>query len=221
VTRFIVVTGTDTGVGKTIVTAAIAATLLARGQRVVVVKPVQTGVEPEEPGDADEVERLSGSPVRELARVTPALAPESAARLVGVPLPTIDQHVEQMRALDHDVVVVEGAGGILVRLDADGGTILDLAVQLSADVVVVTRETLGTLNHTGLTVDRLRAAGLDPVLVIGSAAPEPSVETVSNHADLPRLTGCHLAGSVPAGAALLTPEDFRHDAPGWLAGWGS
>jgi dethiobiotin synthase len=221
VTRYIVVTGTDTGVGKTIVTAAIAATLMARGLSVIAVKPVQTGVGPGEPGDADEVERLSGAPVRELARLAPALAPESAARLEGAPLPTIGEHVEQIRGLDHDVVIVEGAGGILVRLDLETGTIIDLAAQLQAEIVVVTRESLGTLNHTGLTVDRLRGGGLDPVLVVGSAETWPSIEARSNHADLPRVTGCRVVGSIPSGAALVPPEDFRRDAPGWLAGWGS
>ena len=216
-TRFIVVTGTDTGVGKTIVTAAIAATLQARGQRVIGVKPVQTGVRLDEPGDAAEVERLGGVPVRELARVAPALAPESAARIEGVELPTIADHAEQIRGLDHDVVLVEGAGGILVRLDLDGGTILDLATLLQAEVVVVTRESLGTLNHTGLTVDRIRAAGLEPVLVIGSAEAHPSLEARSNHDDLPRLTGCRVAGSIPAGAAALPPDDFRDAAPGWFS----
>lgn len=217
-TRFIVVTGTDTGVGKTIVTAAIAATLQARGQRVIAVKPVQSGVGPDEPGDAAEVERLGGVPVLELARVASALAPESAARLEGVELPTIADHAEQIRALEHDVVLVEGAGGILVRLDLDGGTILDLATQLHAEVVVVTRESLGTLNHTGLTVDRVRAAGLEPVLVIGSAQPAPSLEARSNHADLPRLTDCRIVGIIPAGAGALAPADFRREPPRWFAG---
>jgi dethiobiotin synthase len=189
---------------------------MARGLSVIAVKPVQTGVDPGEPGDADEVERLSGAPVRELARVAPALAPESAARLEGAPLPTIDEHVEQIRGLDHDVVIVEGAGGILVRLDLEAGTIIDLAAQLQAEIVVVTRESLGTLNHTGLTVDRVRAAGLEPSLVIGSAASQPSLEERSNHDDLPRLTGCRVAGSIPADAAALPPDDFRREAPGWL-----
>ena len=103
-----------------------------------------------------------------------------------------------------------------LRLDLEGSTIIDIARRLDADVVVVTRETLGTLNHTGLTVDRLRAAGLDPVLVIGSADTNPSPEALSNHADLPRLTGCPVIGSIPADAGLLTPDDFRSAAATWL-----
>jgi len=216
VTRYIAVTGTDTGVGKTIVTAALAAALDAQGLDVVAVKPVQTGLKPGEPGDADDVARLSGVEVRELARLEPALAPETAARQEGVGLPTVDEHLEHIRALGSDVVIIEGAGGVLVRLDLEGGTIIDIARSLDAEVVVVTRETLGTLNHTGLTVDRLRDAGLDPVLVIGSAEANPSLEARSNHADLPRLTGCRLMGSIPADVGRLTPDSFRSAATTWL-----
>ena len=215
-TRYIAVTGTDTGVGKTIVTAALAAALAADGLDVVAVKPVQTGLKPDEPGDVDDVARLSGVEVRELARLEPALAPETAARQEGVDLPTVHEHVERIRALDHDVVIIEGAGGVLVRLDLDGGTIIDIATRLDAEVVVVTRETLGTLNHTTLTVDRLRDAGLDPVLVIGSAEPNPSLEALSNHIDLPRLTGCRVVGSIPASAARLAPVDFQLAAAAWF-----
>lgn len=215
-TRYIAVTGTDTGVGKTVVTAALAAAIAAQGLDVVAVKPVQTGLKAGEPGDVDDVARLSGVEVRELARLEPALAPETAARQEGVDLPTVDEHVERIRALGHDVVIIEGAGGVLVRLDLDGGTIIDIAGCLGAEVVVVTRETLGTLNHTTLTVDRLRDAGIDPVLVIGSAEPHPSHEALSNHADLPRLTGCPIAGRVPPDVGSLPPADFSDRAPGWF-----
>ena len=216
-TRYIAVTGTDTGVGKTIVTAALAAAHDAQGLDVVAVKPVQTGLRPGEPGDADDVARLSGVEVRELTRLEPALAPETAARQEGVGLPTVDEHLERIRALGRDVVIIEGAGGVLVRLDLEGGTIIDIARSLDAEVIVVTRETLGTLNHTGLTVDRLRDAGIDPVLVIGSAEPDPGLEARSNHADLPRLTGCPITGRVPAGAGSLPPGDFRLAAPTWFS----
>ena len=216
-TRYIAVTGTDTGVGKTIATAALVAFFRAQGLDTVAVKPVQTGVGPDEPGDAAEVERLCGpGTARELARVGPALAPETAARLEDVDLPTVDEHIEQIRALDHDVVLVEGAGGVLVRLDREGGTVIDIATRLSAEVVVVTREALGTLNHTVLTVDRLRAAGLESTLVVGSADPDPTLEARSNYTDLPRLTGCRVVGHVPAGSGSLPPDDFRRVAPSWF-----
>jgi dethiobiotin synthase len=218
-TRYVVVTGTDTGVGKTVVTAALVAAFRAAGLDTVAVKPVQTGVGTGDPGDAGEIERLCGTgSAVELVRVGPALAPETAARIEDVDLPTVDDHVTRIRALGHDVVLVEGAGGILVRLDRAGGTILDVATRLGAEVVVVTRETLGTLNHTGLTVDRLRGAGHEPVLVVGSADPHPSLEARSNRNDLPRLTGCRVVGLVPAGAALLSPDEFRRRSAAWFNG---
>ncbi|TXL60636.1 dethiobiotin synthase [Aeromicrobium terrae] len=216
-TRFIVVTGTDTGVGKTVVTAALARLFQSRDQTVRVVKPVQTGVAEGEPTDADEVNRRCGEIAEDLARLGQPLAPESAALATGDALPTVAEHVERIRAVDADVVIVEGAGGVLVRLDLDGGTIVDVATALDAEVVVVTRESLGTLNHTGLTVEHLRRAGLDPVLVLGSVDAVPSLDASHNHDDLPRLTGCRVVGRVPAGAGGMEVEDFRHDAPAWFA----
>ena len=215
--RIIVVTGTDTGVGKTIVTAALARLFQSRDLDVRVVKPVQTGVMEGDPTDAEEVNRRCGEIAEDLARLGPPLAPESAALATGAALPTVAEHVERIRALDADVVIVEGAGGVLVRLDLDGGTIADVAAALDAEVVVVTRESLGTLNHTGLTVDHLRRAGLDPVLVLGAVDAVPSLDASHNHDDLPRLTGCRVVGRVPAGAGGMAVEDFRHDAPGWFS----
>lgn len=216
-TRYVVVTGTDTDVGKTVVTAALTAALAARRIEVAVVKPMQTGVVAGEPGDADEVVRLTGSSaVHELARLRDPLAPETAARLEGVPLRPVAEVAEQIRRLDAEVVLVEGAGGLLVRLDLDGGTAIDLARALDAEVVVVAREGLGTLNHAGLTVDRLRAEGLTPRLVLGSCAAEPGLAEFHNRIDLPRLTGLPLDGVIPAGAGSLERTEFCRQAPGWF-----
>ena len=90
--------------------------------------------------------------------------PDTAARRQGVVLPTVAQYVDRFRAIEgRDTVIVEGAGGLLVRLDADGGTILDLAAALTpVEVVVVVAAGLGTLNHTELTVAALHARGLEP-----------------------------------------------------------
>jgi dethiobiotin synthetase len=216
VTHYVVITGTDTGVGKTVTTAALAIALEHAGHRVAAVKPVQTGVTPGEPGDVDDVVRLTGLPAEELTRLLNPLAPESAARLEGVWLPTTDEVVARIRRVDADIVLVEGAGGLLVRLDRDGGTVIDLARALEADVVVVAREGLGTLNHTGLTIDRVRAEGLTPRLVLGSCAAEPGLAERSNRADLPRLTELPFDGLIPAGAGELDRAEFRHQAPGWF-----
>ena len=216
-----VVTGTGTGVGKTIATAALARRAAQDGS-VVVVKPVQTGIGPgsDEVGDADVVHALSGCAVQELTCLEDALAPETAARLRGVRIPLVAEYADRVRVLAefHDTVLVEGAGGVLVRLDADGGTILDLAAELRADVVVVTEAGLGTLNHTELTVAALRARGIEPNgLVIGSWPSDPGLAETCNREDLPRVTGVPVLATIPAGAGRLTREEFSRQSPGWFS----
>jgi dethiobiotin synthetase len=201
VTRFVVVTGTDTGVGKTVATAALATSYAEDGVDVAVVKPVQTGLSAGEPGsDMDQVSDLSGvQHVHELVRLEDPLAPDSAARLRDVAIPPVSELVEQVVKIDADVVLVEGAGGVLVRLDRDGGTIADLAVGLrdrgaDVDVYVVTSASLGTLNHTELSVEALRRRGLEPAgLIIGRWPRDPDLAERCNREDLPRVTGVPLA----------------------------
>jgi dethiobiotin synthetase len=224
--RVVVVTGTNTGVGKTIATAALAATSPGR---VVVVKPVQTGVAEDPDRDAGVVHRLTGCPVQEYVALDDPLAPDTAARRQGVEIPPVTEHVDRIRALtdDHDTVLVEGAGGLLVRLDTDGGTLLDLtaglADRLAADVrlevVVVCAAGLGTLNHTELTVGALRARGLEPTgLVIGSWPAEPGLAETCNQRDLPRVAGLPVLAVLPAGAGLLDRDHFLAAAPTWFVG---
>ncbi|HEU4657205.1 MAG TPA: dethiobiotin synthase, partial [Capillimicrobium sp.] len=174
----LVVTGTDTGVGKTVVTAALAAAARAAGRRVAVVKPAQTGVAPGEPGDLEEVRRLSGvDDLHELARYPEPLAPATAARRAGRPGLSAAAVAEAVRGLaDRDLVLVEGAGGLLVHFDDEGATLADVAAALAAPVLVVTRAGLGALNHAGLTCEALRARDLAcPGLVIGAWPVEPDL----------------------------------------------
>lgn len=223
--RVVVVTGTSTGVGKTVTTAALASRAAAAGDKVVVVKPVQTGAADDEPGDAEVVHRLSGCAAQELTALDEPLAPETAARRAGVRLPPVAEHADRVRVLAefHDLVVVEGAGGLLVRLDNDGGTLLDLAVELASalpvDVVVVVGAGLGTLNHAELTVGALRGRGLEPAgLVIGSWPEHPGLAETCNLDDLPRVTGLPLLGVIPTGSGGLSSEDFQARAQGWFEG---
>ncbi|MFI6805341.1 dethiobiotin synthase [Streptomyces luteogriseus] len=217
----LVITGTGTEVGKTVVTAAVAASALAVGRSVAVLKAAQTGVRPDEPGDAAEVERLAG-PVTtaELARFPEPLAPATAARRAGR-TPVHPHEVAEAAAklaTEHDLVLVEGAGGLLVRFDAAGGTLADAARLLSAPVLVVTPAGLGTLNTTELTARELRARGLDLAgIVIGSWPAAPDLAARCNLADLPDVAGAPLLGSVPAGSGALSPTAFRTAAPHWLA----
>jgi dethiobiotin synthetase len=214
----LVVTGTGTGVGKTVVTAAVAA--LAPG-RVAVLKPAQTGVTPGQPGDIAHVARLvPGLTTRELARYPEPLAPATAARRSGCP-PVHPESVVTAAlelAADHDLVLVEGAGGLLVRFDDDGGTLVDVAAKLAAPVLVVADAGLGTLNHTELTVAQLRRRGLKCVgVVIGAWPTQPDLAARCNLVDLPAVTGVPLLGAVPDGAGTLEATAFARLARHGLA----
>lgn len=213
------VTGTTTDVGKTIVTAALAAAVRATGRGVAVAKPAQTGVGPDDPGDLAVITRLAGPiATAECVRYPDPLAPDTAARRAGLPQLTATAVTDAvaMLAAGHDLTVVEGAGGILVRL-ADAYTLLDVASDVGADVVVVVPAGLGALNHAELTVNAVRHAGLRPAgLVIGAWPAEPDLAMRCNRTDLPRLTGVPIVGAIPAGAGDLAPNAFRAAAPHWF-----
>lgn len=212
-----IVTGTDTGVGKTVTTAALA---VRSGPGTIAVKPVQTGAA--EP-DIRAVARMAGCEVAEFTRLEDPLAPDTAARVRGVEIPSISAHAARVRELarTRDTVVVEGAGGLLVRLDTRGGTLLDLAADLARDhpvqVYVVTCIGLGTLNHTELTVGALRSRGLEPAgLVLGAVPDELGLAERCNRTELPRVTGVPVVASLPDGAGVLAPERFRDQVETWL-----
>lgn len=202
----VLVTGTGTEVGKTVVTAAVAALARDRGSRVAVVKPGQTGVGPDEPGDLAEVARLSG--VRdghELARYPDPLSPQAAAREAGLPPLTLEEVARYVAALaDRDLVLVEGAGGLLVRY-ADW-TLADLARALDAPVLLVVAAGLGTLNHTALTLEVLASRGLRLAggVVVGCWPADPDLAMRRNVPDLEALSGRPLGGALPAGAPTRT-----------------
>ncbi|SDQ41306.1 dethiobiotin synthase [Thermostaphylospora chromogena] len=208
----LVVSGTDTGVGKTVVSAAVAALALRREVPVAVVKPAQTGVGPMEPGDLDEVVRLSGATTTfELARYPDPLSPAAAARHSGLPPVSLRQAADRIRDLagTHRLVIVEGAGGLLVRFDEDGATIADLARMLDAPVLVVTRAGLGTLNHTALTLEVMAGRGVELAgIVIGAWPSRPGLAERSNVLDLEMLAARPLAGVLPEGASALDRDAF-------------
>ena len=224
ITGTLVVTGTGTGVGKTIVTAAIAALARAARQRVAVVKLAQTGVH-DGPGsdtpDLETITRLSGvTDAHELARFPDPLSPEAAARVSGLPPVDLARAAAVITNLEatRDLVLVEGAGGLLVRYDEAGATIADLAAALDAPALVVTAAGLGTLNHTALTLEaiaarKVRAAGI----VIGSWPRSPGLAERENLADLETLANGPLAGLLPEGSGLLPAAEFRAVARDGLA----
>jgi dethiobiotin synthetase len=209
------ITGTGTGVGKTIATAAIAALARAAGQRVAVVKLAQTGVH-DGPGsdtpDLETVTRLSGvTDTHELARFPDPLSPEAAARLSGLPPADLNASAEYIAKLADscDLVLVEGAGGLLVRYDPAGATIADLSAALNAPALVVTAPALGTLNHTALTLEALAARKIVSAgVVIGSWPGRPGRTELANLTDLEVIAGGPLAGVLPEGAGALDRQAF-------------
>lgn len=214
----LVITGTSTDVGKTVVTAALAAAALGRGASVAVCKPAQTGVGPDEPGDLADVIRLTEvTATAENFRYRDPLAPDRAARREGAPfvdLPTVLSTVSDFD--DHDLTLVEGAGGVLVRL-APELTILDVAAGLDAPLLVVAAAGLGTLNHTELTIRAIAAAGLECAgIVIGSWPAEPDLAEQCNLDDLPLVTGVSIIGRIPAGAGTLDRRSFTAQAVHWF-----
>jgi len=186
----ILVTGTDTGIGKTMITCAMAASLVRRGRSVGVYKPVETGCENEDG-------RLFGADARRLAAAAgggqsdasltgylfekPA-APLAAARSAGM---VVDPRrlAQDIGAISraHDITLVEGAGGLLVPV-ADAFTYRDLARHLSLPVLVVVGSKLGCVNHALLTLTVLADAGVRTIgyvlnRVTSEIATEPSAES--------------------------------------------
>nr|WP_225953888.1 dethiobiotin synthase [Kibdelosporangium phytohabitans] len=219
----IVVTGTGTEVGKTIVTSAIAALAKADGRRVAVVKPAQAGLNEDGTGDLDTVRRLAGDVTTvELVRYLDPLAPETAARRSGMPTIGPADIAEAVSRLDedHDLVIVEGAGGLLVRFDSNGSTIADAAWAMGVPVVVVASAGLGTLNATALTAEALLRRGIESLgVVIGSWPAEPDLATRCNLEDLPVAAGAPLLGALPHGAGALEQARFVETARAGLSPW--
>jgi dethiobiotin synthetase len=197
------VTGTDTGAGKTVVAAAIAAALNARGDRVVAWKPVVTGLdEPAAdgwPADHEVLAAAAGGDPGDVTTATfgPAVSPHLAARLAGRTL-ALDVLVAAAHAAatGADALVAEGVGGLLVPFgDFD---VRDLARALGLPLVVAARPGLGTINHALLTVEAARAAGLDVRAVVLTPWPaRPSVMERSNRATIARCAGVEVATLAP------------------------
>ena len=209
----VVVTGTDTGVGKTVVTAAIAAAARASGLSVAVIKPAQTGISADEESDVDTVVRLASPDYAATVAAYPnPLAPATAARVSGLAPVTLRAVVEAVRdQRRRDLILIEGAGGLLVRIGADW-TMADLCLALESPAVVVARAGLGTLNHTTLTLEALARRRIEPLVVIGAWPAEPELVHQTNLEDLGAIEGV-----IPDGVGTLAPEEFRAAAAGWLS----
>jgi len=214
------VTGTDTGVGKTWVACGLARALTDDGWIVAVRKPVESGCELVDgepfPEDAAALRAASGSlePVEDICavRLVEALAPGIAAERAGVRI-DVDRLVREyrVRAEDLDCLVVEGAGGLLVPL-ASGISYADFASRLDARLLVVVAARLGAINHTLLTLEAALARGLEVIgIVVNHASPGEDLATRTLVESLRDLTDVPILAEVPHGAdpALHLPSRRR------------
>jgi dethiobiotin synthetase len=220
--RGLFVTGTDTGVGKTVVAAALCGALAARGERVAAFKPVVTGLD-EEPGEWPRDHELlaemasAGQSAADVAPLLfdPPVSPHYAAELAGA-------RIEPRRLVDGaraaaagaDALVCEGVGGLMVPL-TPGYLIRDFAVDLGLPVVVAARPGLGTINHTLLTVEAARAGGLEVRAVVITPWPEaPDGIHESNRATIASLGGvsvCTLPHTSPGGVVASAAAELPLD----------
>jgi dethiobiotin synthetase len=224
--RGLFVTGTDTGAGKTVVAGAIVAALRARGQRVAAYKPVVTGLdEPADPGWPRDHELLAAAAGTSAEAVAPhafgpPVSPHLAAELAGIAL-GFDALVTAASAAaaeaGADVLIVEGVGGLLVPL-APAHSVRDLAVALGFPLIVAARPGLGTINHTLLTLEAARAAGLQPLAVVMTPWPdEPSRLEQSNRETVEQLGGVPVVGLPECSPQTLAEAAAALPLDDWLS----
>jgi dethiobiotin synthetase len=222
--RGLFVTGTDTGVGKSIVAAAVCAALVARGERVAAFKPVVTGLAEPDGDFPPDHELLAGaagggqSPAGVAPySYEPPLSPHLAAELAGETIEPA-RLVTTARALaaDSDVLVAEGVGGLLVPI-TPGYLVRDLARDLSLPVIVAARTGLGTINHTLLTVEAARAVGLDVAGIVMTPWPaEPERIEQSNRVTVERLASVPVTGLGPVELDTLAARGAELPLDDWL-----
>ncbi len=225
--RGLFVTGTDTDVGKSVVSAAICAALAARGERVAAFKPAVTGLDElksECPGDHELLASVAsaGQSPEDVApcRFGPAASPHHAADLADTTIePSRLVTAARAAGAEADALVVEGVGGLMVPL-TPCYLIRDLAAELALAVIVVARPGLGTINHTLLTVEAARVAGLTLAGVVMTPWPaRPGPLEASNRETVERVTSVpvsvlpHTGGNLLAAAGDTLPLGAWLDAP--------
>ena len=201
------ISGTDTGVGKTVVTACLLALYRKQEINAGIMKPIETGVDPEcssgANSDAKFLLEVSGNQdaLEEVCPVSlkPAAAPLQAARMIGQTL-DIDSIVRNFRKLQsrHDQMLVEGIGGLMVPLKRDY-LVLDLIKDIQLPLIVVSRIALGTLNHTLLTLKTAQETGIEIAgVILNRLKNEPLNEIELEQADLiEELSGIPVLGECP------------------------
>lgn len=218
----VVITGTDTEIGKTMVAAGLARALQARGADVVAIKPVESGTDAEpQPGeDGAILARAAGqdSPQAALVRLREPLAPPVAADIDGVELDFGAWcRVVRGYAEPADVVLVEGAGGLLSPLTW-AETARELAVELDASALVVAPDELGCLNHTLLVVEALDRAQVELAGVVFSAPATTDSSTGRNAQTLRDFAKMERVAELPRVADWREAAEYLAEVAGWLVG---
>ncbi|MEP7175923.1 MAG: dethiobiotin synthase [Gemmatimonadales bacterium] len=215
------ITGTDTGVGKTWVGRALGRALSAAGRRVVAIKPVETGctdaTAPLEDGVLLAAATGQAEPVAALYRfaapVAPALAAEAAGEVID--LDTLILKIEAL-ADGAELVLIEGAGGLLAPITWEW-TVVEVARALDASAIVVGSDRLGVINHAQLTLSALELAGLEVTGVVLTAPETPDASTGTNAAAIERLGGPARIATVPRLDDPTTAGALVADILEWVA----
>lgn len=202
----IFVTGTDTGVGKTLISGALASALHARGMNIGVMKPVESGCKRSNgrliPSDAFLLKEFSGSN-DDIDQINPyrlehPLAPATAAEMEGVTIEMrrIEEAYDRIEK-NHDLILVEGAGGLLVPLN-DSLLIADLIKSLCLPALVIARSSLGTINHTLLTLRYAEASGIAILgVIIDHVTPERGLAEETCMRSIQKFTSVPILGVFP------------------------
>ena len=228
------ITATDTGVGKTVVTAALALCLKQRGLRVAVMKPIETGCSKEKPFDSD-AERLRTAIETDLPldlvspyRLSAPLAPLDAARAAGVTI-EMDHIKSAFHTLsnDQDCVLIEGVGGLMVPL-SEKMDVRDMITSLRLPALVVGHTALGGINHALLTIEVLRQRAIPVVgILLNQLLPMPNHEQTESTVNLIReRSGVPVYGPIPyesacrlhwmAGVTKIMQDQAIHSLAEWL-----
>ncbi|MDP2991919.1 MAG: dethiobiotin synthase [Deltaproteobacteria bacterium] len=214
----IFITGTDTGVGKTVITALLALLYQEAGVKVGLEKPVITGVKAGEDaalaGDLAFLQKALSTgerPVYSYA-FTPAVSPHLAAALAGIFIDPARIEADHVRLSSRcDAVLVEGAGGLLVPLN-DNCLMADLAARLKLPLLIVSRPSIGTINHTLLTVSCAQARGLEVVgVVINNYPARPGPAEADNPGAIEKFAGVPVLAIVPHITSLSVEEAEEGD----------
>jgi dethiobiotin synthetase len=201
------ITGTDTGIGKTWVTAVLAAKALEEGQSVIYYKPMQTGSPPEQvPEDPGFIQAALKGRVQTVCRYCfePPVAPAVADTQNRIDLEVIRQDIQQYEE-DADLLLVEGAGGLMVPITCSA-LVIDLIEMLRIPVLLVAHSRLGTINHTLLSIEALQARNIPIHAVVFNFYPEdPESADLAVKQLIPTLRN-HLPANIPLWTCTESPD---------------